>query len=175
MKQQQPVTNLEKKSRAEQRDISAAEVARLLSRVASLFELQPDNIGMSSALRSLSGALSSHGNKPVESVIGILRDTGLLITDDDPQTQAALGLPINLSDISLDEVEAVLANSSYTKDQFVELGFTRFGVSRSRLTRTGREKMIEIIRSAVDHEKSLAAIDREAARGGAINLGHWMR
>jgi hypothetical protein len=75
-------------------------------------------------------------------------------------------LPAELESISQEYVERILDDESYNKQQVVELGVRRFGISRSKLERLRKEHAQDSVRAALEHEKSLDVISMEARRGG---------
>lgn len=60
--------------------------------------------------------------------------------------------PKLLSDKKVDEI---LKDRSFTKKQLIELGNQRFGITQSKLIRLSKEHVIESIRAALNHERSL--------------------
>ena len=77
-------------------------------------------------------------------------------------------LPSNLESLPPQEVEKILDDENYTKEQVINLGAQRFGISSAKLTRLGKKKVLESIRAALNHEKSLEVISKEAQRGGEM-------
>ena len=75
-------------------------------------------------------------------------------------------LPENLAALECDEVGRVLGDEKYLKSQIVELGASRFSISRSKLTKLPKPDAIASIRAALDHERSLAAISNQAHIAG---------
>ena len=76
-----------------------------------------------------------------------------------------------LDTIGLNEVEVILNDSAPTKGQIVELGFSRFGISRSSLERLNKRDAADTVRAALENEKSLDVISQEAARAGNARAG----
>lgn len=86
-------------------------------------------------------------------------------------TRVKVDLPEDVESLSVDEMEGFLSSDEkHTKGMLVELGFRRFGISRSKLERLPKAEALESVRSALEHEKSLEAISREA-RGSKSKRG----
>ena len=80
-------------------------------------------------------------------------------------------LPSELELMSQDDIVKILDDEVYTKQQIAELGFRRFGISRSMLERLRKDDALASVRAALDHEKSLDVIAREARRAGRARAG----
>ena len=79
-------------------------------------------------------------------------------------------LPLDLNLLSDKRVDEILKDSSFTKKQLIELGNQRFGITQSKLIRLSKEHVIESIRAALNHERSLGVISREARKAGEKRL-----
>ena len=65
------------------------------------------------------------------------------------------------------ELEDILDDGmAYTKNQIAELGFQRFGISRSKLMRLRKDDALESVRSALRNERILDMIAQEARIAG---------
>ncbi len=145
-------------------------IGDLVKYLSALARLQADsktgNMELSDVLKKLAKGLRSHANRPVSQlpeifVEGIMpQEVSRSFRVDKPV------LPPNLDQLSHADVEELLLSPELGKVQLIELGVERFKISASRLARSNRESVIEIIRAAVDHEKSIGAISQEARRGG---------
>ena len=82
-----------------------------------------------------------------------------------PETTAAL------ESLSLAAVTQILDDPGSAKPLVAELGFRRFGISRAKLERLSKQAARDTVRAALEHEKSLDAISREARKGGQVRLG----
>ena len=80
-----------------------------------------------------------------------------------------VSLPPSLESVSQQEVERILGNDDYTKKQIVEVGIRRFGISRSKLERSNKQDALNSVYAALDHEKSLDVISKEASRGVRVS------
>ena len=78
-----------------------------------------------------------------------------------------ISLPKNLETLSLEHAERILKEKRYTKLQLIELGTNRFGVSRSKLAKTIRSDIVAVLGSAIEHERTLKIISKEARRDGS--------
>lgn len=82
-----------------------------------------------------------------------------------PETAAAL------ESLRQEEVAQILDDPGSAKRLVAELGFRRFGLSRAALERLSKQAARDAVRAALEHEKSLDAISREARKGGQVRLG----
>ena len=78
-----------------------------------------------------------------------------------PETAAAL------ESLSQEEVAQILDDPGSPKQLVAELGFRRFGMSRAKLERLSKQAARDSVRAALEHEKSLDAISRQARKSGA--------
>ena len=66
----------------------------------------------------------------------------------------------------MNEIEVILNNIDYTKLQIIDLGVYRFGISRLKLMRLSKNKVLKYVRVAINHENSLNIIARVSRRSG---------
>ena len=145
------------------------DIVRYLSRLANLYsEAKTGNSELSDGLRQLVNALRPYSNRPVPDLADIIREATLRrFRETSPKKIKAI-LPSNLESLPPQEVEKILDDENYTKDQVINLGVKRFGISYAKLTRLGKKNVLESIRAALNHEKSLDVISKEAQRGGEM-------
>ena len=145
------------------------DIVRYLSRLANLYsEAKTGNSELSDGLRQLVNALRPYSNRPVPDLADIIREATLRrFRETSPKKIKAI-LPSNLESLPPQEVEKILDDENYTKDQVINLGVKRFGISSAKLTRLGKKNVLESIRAALNHEKSLDVISKEAQRGGEM-------
>jgi Zn ribbon nucleic-acid-binding protein len=77
---------------------------------------------------------------------------------------------LDLKFLSDKKVDEILKDSSFTKKQLIELGNQRFGITQSKLVRLSKKYVIESIRAALNHERSLGIISQEARKAGEKRL-----
>ena len=124
------------------------------------------NAAFGAGLLHLVDALQPYADFPAAKLHAILRESR-------PQTSSNLkdrgskeALPTDLDSLGLEVVEKILSDASYTKQQLAELGYRRFGISRSHLTRLRKNDTLASIRAALANEKALDVIEVEASRVG---------
>ena len=59
---------------------------------------------------------------------------------------------------TLDDVESIISNPNLLKNKLVDLGASRFGISKSRLNGLNKSGIIEAIKAGINHERSLNII-----------------
>lgn len=126
---------------------------------------QTGNPSMSIALSELSKALQPHSDRYLQDVLSEFK---MLCASDLPKKPRASTriLDIDWTSLSLDDVENLLTGNELPKKNLIDLGHTRFGISKSKLERQSKTMTLESIRTAVENEKTLHIIGEEAARSG---------
>ena len=81
-------------------------------------------------------------------------------------SRVKLALPSNLESLAHEDVEKILDNDDYTRQQISELGFKRFGISKPMLQRLRKEDARQSVRSALDNERTLDVISEMARKAG---------
>ena len=76
----------------------------------------------------------------------------------------ATALPNDLKSLSLEDVEGILENDAFTKQQIADLGHERFGISRSRLLRVRKDHAISEIFSALNEERTMDIIYNQSSK-----------
>ncbi len=145
-------------------------VADLQRYLAGLADLQRDsrtgNAALAAAIRSLVDALKPYRSRPALELPELL--AGLVAPRQPKPTQRKppVELPSDLTTLTEAAVERMLADNRYLKSQLADLGFQRFGISRSRLCRLPKAEAVEAIRAALEHQRSLDAISQQAQAAG---------
>ena len=145
-----------------------ADVVRYLIGLAKLHEDEKTgNHELSEGLRSVARALRPYSAYTAVDLTDVISKnvppTAIIPTTTNNSKPV---LPRDLEYISQDELERILDDGQYTKKQLAEVGCQRFGISRSKLERLRKSEACDSIRAALDHERSLDAISREALKGG---------
>lgn len=145
------------------RDVVVGDILRWLL---ALSDMQGDartgNAAFANAIRVLADALKPHRSRSVPELIELLASLNAPKVAESAHRKPPVELPSSLPTLSESAVERVLADSRYLKSQLAELGFQRFGISRSRLCRLTKTAAVDAIRGALDHERSLDAISQQA-------------
>ena len=130
------------------------------------------NAELSNGLRLLAQSLRPYRNLSVLELADIIdvKQPASRGIDTRPDKRDLI-LPYPLDHIGHETLERILAEDDYTKQQIAEVGAQRFGISRSKLRRLRKSEARDLIRAAMDHEKSLEVISHEAIRGGKARSG----
>lgn len=159
-------SNDQRKPDVRENPLLIKDLAQYLSRVATMMrDPRTGNTELSDGLRDLARALRRNSQRPINEISDIMKDIGPRKRKQSARQPKAV-LPSELTTLSIKEVDDILSDSVYTKPQLIELGTKRFGVSKSKLSRLKKDDVRASVRSALNHEKSLDAISREAQRGG---------
>ena len=153
-------------------ELGVADMARYLSRLARLQQDEmTGNAELSRGLRLLSRALMSRSELTLSDMTRMIRRSrNSAETERRSVPENEPILPEHVRSMSIAEVELFLDDEYYSKNQLIELGFKRFGISRSKLSRLNKLQALDAVRAALEHEKSLEAISREA-RGAKSERG----
>ena len=161
----------------QQEPLLVSDVARFLSGLAKLQdERKTGNPELGEGLRELARVLRPFADCPVLKLKEAIQNRSATY-DNAParpkKSRVAFSLEFDsqLDTIGWSEVEGALNNSTSTKGQIVELGFRRFGISRSSLERLNKQDAMDAVRAALENEKSLDVISREAAKAGKARAG----
>jgi hypothetical protein len=154
------------------------DVARYLTGLARLHEEdKTGNPELSKGLRQVARVLSPFASYPVQELTDVVRVKRRTLASADQADHRSnsrhhkLVLPLELETMSQNEVASILGDDGYTKQQIAELGFRRFGISRAKLTRPPKKDAWDSIRAALEHERSLDAIARQARKAGKARAG----
>ena len=145
------------------RGIVVGDILRCLSALADMQrDARTGNAAFADAIRIFADALKPHRSRPVPDLIELLAGLSAPKAPEPAQRKPPVELPSDLTTLPALAVEHVLADDRYLKSQLAELGFQRFGISRSRLCRLTKRAAVEAIRTALEHECSLNAIGQQA-------------
>lgn len=154
-----------------------ADIVKYLSGLAKLHgEDKTGNLEMSYGLLQVAKALRPYAECPVPELVSAIRRNAATEVDAKLERKPMepafpFELDSRLESISQEEIEQVLSDDASTKRQIAELGFRRFGISRSKLERLNLRDARYSVLAALDNEKSLDVISREAVRAGQARTG----
>ena len=142
------------------------DIVQYLSSLARLHsEERTGNPELSRGLRHLARALRPYANYPISELSVTLaqkvRPNNAKVAHRRPQVT----LPTDLESLDQSEIERILEDHRYTKQQVAELGARRFGMSQSSLTRLRKDDALDSVRAALANEQSHDIIYEEARRG----------
>ena len=149
-----------------------ADIVRYLSALAKLHEDNTTgNPALSEAMRQVAKALRPYANFPVpELAAAIKSNTATAVRAESGRKPGEPAFPpeldSRLESIGQDEIERILNDDAGTKRQIAELGFRRFGISRSKLERLSLKDARYSVRAALENEKTLEVISQVAKKAG---------
>ena len=148
-------------------DLLVRDLSRFVAHWSRLYgDKRTGNVKMSKALRELGRALRPYANTPISELAGELRKQRAVRSSRKSPTKSDAPFPENITELSARAVEKLLASHNYTKAQLIQLGVSRFGISRSKLSGLLKGDVLESVRAALEHEISLVVISEEARRRG---------
>ena len=146
-----------------QRILLIGDLVRYLSQLANLNRIQrTGNIDLSEGLKQLTRALRPYAKRTVPEFVDLLKNESY--GSQSSSTKEKVSLPLDLESLSQQAIDEILSNGSYTKSQIIEIGTRRFGIPRSKLLRSNKEDVLKTVHAALDHERSLDVISKEASR-----------
>ncbi len=147
-------------------DLLVGDLVKYLSRLAGMqADARTGNPQMSDGLSRLAEVLKPFKSRTIDELPELLHaSTGS--KHHKSGTKPPIELPPDLASMAGEEVERILSDERYLKKQIVELGASRFGISRAKLSRLPGTEVINSIRAALEHERSLTAIADHARRVG---------
>ena len=149
-----------------------SDVARYLSGLAKLQDGdKTGNPALSAGLRAVAQALRPFAHCPAaELPAAIKQKNAPAIGSKMPAAEVKADFPPEkaaaLESLSQEEVAQILDDPGCAKQLVAELGFRRFGISRAKLERLSKQAARDSVRAALEHEKSLDAISRQARKSG---------
>lgn len=153
-------------------ELMVSDVAQYLSGLASLNDhYKAGNPCLSEGLRIVARVLQPYSSLPILELTEVMKGNSPSL-EAHPLTRAPVkpvfppDLDAKLETIGLDEIDEILLRDGCTKRQIVELGLRRFGISRSRLEHLNKRDAQDTVLAALEHEKSLDVIAREANKSG---------
>ena len=147
-----------RKKRPQPTDLSASDVGRYLSRLASLNrDPKTGNPALGVALKELSDYLLASNASTVLNALP-KADHGK-----EPEPEEFFD---EASTLSKEEIISRLENDTTDRKQLVIIGAVRFGIPNSRLQKLSREDLTRALLSAIEHEQSIEILSDEAKIGG---------
>ena len=167
MRIEQHKLNEERELNTHESQLLVRDVSRYLSGLARLNESgKTGNPDLSEGLRHVVDALRPYSTCPVHELTNVLKKSKSINTRRSTVRKTKVNLPPDLESLHQEDIEKILNDDRYTKAQLAELGFRRFGISRSSLERLRKAEALMSMRAAVEHEKSLDVISRQARKSG---------
>lgn len=168
MIKKRPENNSKFETTTQRKPLKVEDIVRHLSELINLYrDPRTGNLELSDGLQVVVNVLKPYSNEYIFDLVDTLSPNFALTEAKKTTKRPKIELPPNLSSLNTDEINLILQNQDYTKDQIIDLGVQRFGIARSKLLRQSKGRVSESIRAALDHENSLDAISQEARRGGA--------
>lgn len=164
MNGQQHQSSQDSRSNVHERPLVIDDLIQYLSQLASLNgDYRTGNQELSKSLRQLAKALLPYSDRTISEFVDHIK--GMPGRRQASSRLDKTALPRSLESVSQQEIEEILGNDNYTKSQIIEVGIRRFGIPRSRLERSNKQDVLNLIYAALNHEKSLDVISKEASRG----------
>ena len=149
-----------------------ADIVKYLSGLAKLYgEDKTGNSELSFGLLQVTEALRPYADCPVPELANAIRNNSVTAVNAKSRRKPiepafTPELDSRLESISQDEIERILNDDAVTKRQIAELGFRRFGISRSKLERLNLTDARYSVLAALENEKTLDVISQVAQKAG---------
>lgn len=157
---------------AQEAPLKVDDIIQYLSTLAKLHSnLRTGNRNLSEGLSQLVAVLKPYSSIPIAQLSKFpTSENRPVVNPRKRKSEPKANLPQNLGSLDYKEIHSILDNADFTKKQLAQLGYERFGISKSRLIRQNKSELVESIRAALQHERSLDTIYREAAQGGESRM-----
>ena len=158
---------------ADPKELLVADIVRYLGGLARLHQdRRTGNPGVSVGLHCLTKALKPHRHRTLEELAVLLSGLQPASKREQNSRKPRVELPENLVALDKDEIDRILCDDQYLKKQIIELGNCRFGIPRGKLARLSKPEAVASIRAALDNERSLEVLSRQAKLAGQ-RRGGW--
>ena len=159
--------NEEPKPDAPESQVLVRDVSQYLSGLARINESgKTGNPVLSESLRHIVRALHPYSDCPVHELARTLKGARSATYRKPSVRKTKASLPPDLESLRLEDIEEILNDDGYTKAQLAELGCRRLGIPPSSLQKLRKADGLSSIRAAIEHEKSLDVISRQAQKSG---------
>ena len=140
--------------------LTSVEVGELLEGYAKILRVyNSEQEAAPAAITHLARLLKRHGSQPVELLsLAVKKRNG---------NNIPLAKRQEFKHLSLEEALVIIADEQTSREKLIQLAQSRFGISRSRLTKLRLEEAITIVRSAANHENSLNLLATNARDSGS--------
>ena len=145
--------------------ISVKELSQFLSDFGKSLRRPTKGSALGEALIRFSNTLRRHQDKELDEVLELLGAGETLRKKQRRQNPEHLE-GIDLRALGTNEVKDLLSNVDLSKQDLIEVGAMRLGISKSRLERQNKESVLESVASALQNEEAYQIISREAEKEG---------
>jgi len=137
--------------------MTADETARIIKEISKLYEIPgAGNHRVAVALKKAATLIADLGDQPISK-----------ISKGDLYGRENHALPVqDFSNLSINDVRAILSDPQATKTRLIEMALVRFGMPKSRLTKLPFEEAVDAIMAAAANEESLEIIAKNADQSG---------
>lgn len=140
-------------------------LARFLNELGKSLQLSTNGPLLGEALVRLASALGQHQDKELDEVLEIVAGgTAHLKRQRRQRDNPFEG--VDLQGLEINQVKELLQDEHLTKQDLIEVGVMRLGISRSRLERQNKQAVLESVTSALQNEEAYHIISKEAEKEG---------
>ena len=145
--------------------ITVRELARFLNALGKSLQAPANGPLLGESLVRLSKALRNHQDRELDYVLGLLAgDTGSRGRQSQLKSKPLEGL--DLTSIQINQLRDLIFDEELTRQELIQLGIARLGISRSLLARQSKQAILEMVMGAVQNEEVHHIISKEAEREG---------
>jgi hypothetical protein len=118
----------------------------------------------------LSSTLRQHQDKELDEVLELLGG-GAALRKKQRRQKSKPFEGVDLQALETNQVKELLFNEQMTKQDLIEVGAVRLGISKSRLERQNKQAVLESVTSALRNEEAYHIISKEAEKEGLRRAG----
>ena len=175
MKDKQVKPNGQQRAHEVEREhLLVSDIIKYLSGLARLHgEDKTGNSELSFGLLQVNRALRPYADCPLPELASAIKNNSAMVANAKSERKPMEPafppeIDSSLETISQGEIERILNDDATTKRQIAELGFRRFGISRSKLERLNLKDAIYSVSAALENEKTLDVISQAAKESGKV-------
>lgn len=145
--------------------LSVRQLAQFLNDLGRSLQWPTNGPVLGEALVRLSKTLRQHQNKELEEVLVILaRGTSSQKRQSRRKPRPLEG--VDLEALETNQVKDLLSNELLSKQDLIEVGAIRLGISKPFLVRQNKQAVLETVTSALQNEEAYHIISKEAEKEG---------
>lgn len=150
--------------------LSVSRLAQFLNDLGKSLQRPTNGPVLGEALVRLSSTLRQHQDKDLDEVLEILAG-GTALREKQRRQRSNPFEGVDLQALETNQVKELLLKEGLSKQDLIEVGVMRLGISKSSLVRQNKQAVLESVTSALQNEEAYHIISREAEKEGLRRAG----